>query len=146
MEVLLKVNLLRNRGKVKQEITEAQSRFITGNGIREGIFNLRTICERFLECNKDVYLCFKDYEKTFDRVSHGKMTECLKKLDIAGKDLRLIKNVYWNKKAYIRTDEGLAPEMSLRKGVMQGCVFPLVFSIYTQKISLDPLKKRYKLK
>ena len=54
MKVLLKVILLRNRSKIEREINEAQNGFITGKGTTEGIFNLRTICERYLDCNKDV--------------------------------------------------------------------------------------------
>ena len=34
-----------------------------GKGNREGIFNMRTKCERYLAMNKDVYACFIDNEK-----------------------------------------------------------------------------------
>ena len=54
MNLLLKVIFLRNRSKIEREINEALSGFITGKDTREGIFNLRTICKRYLECNKDV--------------------------------------------------------------------------------------------
>ena len=37
---------------------ETQSGFRRGNGTREGICNLKTILERYLEVQKYVYVCF----------------------------------------------------------------------------------------
>ena len=48
-----------------------------GKGTREGIFNLRMICERYSEVYRDVYACFIDYEKAFDQVNHEKIIKCL---------------------------------------------------------------------
>ena len=45
--------------------------------IRERIFNLLTINERYLEKHKDVYISFIDYEKALDRVKHGKLCDAL---------------------------------------------------------------------
>ena len=39
-------------------------------GSREGVYNLRTIIERYVKCGKNIYLSFIDYEKAFDRVKH----------------------------------------------------------------------------
>ena len=69
-KTLLKVILERNKAKIDWEISPTQSGFRRGMGTREGIFNLRTINERYLEKHKDVYTCFIDYEKAFDRVKH----------------------------------------------------------------------------
>ena len=52
---------------------------------------MRTKEERYLEKQKDIYICFIDYEKAFDRVNHDVLTDCLKKnIGIDGKDLRFI--------------------------------------------------------
>ena len=51
---------------------------------------------------RNIYLWFIDYEKAFDRVKHVKIIECLENLDIDGKDISLIRNLYWNQKAYRR--------------------------------------------
>ena len=45
---------------MEEEIGETQSGFRLGKGTREGIFNLRTILERYLEVQRDVYMCFID--------------------------------------------------------------------------------------
>ena len=58
------------KGKIEAELGDAQSGFHQGKGTREGLFNLRLICERHFEVQKDVYICFIDYENAFDRVRH----------------------------------------------------------------------------
>jgi len=38
---------------------------------------------------KDVFMCFIDYLKAFDKVRHGELFEDLRKLGLHGKDLQL---------------------------------------------------------
>ena len=86
LKILLKVILKRKKHKIEFLIIETQSGFMAGKGTREGIYNLRTIIERYIKCGKNIYLCFIDYEKAFDRVKHAKLIECMDNLDIDGKD------------------------------------------------------------
>ena len=51
-KILLKIILYRNSEAIDREIGENQSEFRKGKGTREGIFNLRTISERYLEKQK----------------------------------------------------------------------------------------------
>ena len=46
--------------KIDNEVSRIQSGFRTGSATREGIFNLRTVCERVIDLGKDVYICFID--------------------------------------------------------------------------------------
>lgn len=57
-----------------------------------------------LEKQRDVFLCFIDYEKAFDKVRHDELMTMLKELHIDGKEMR-IRNLYWNKKAAIIIQE-----------------------------------------
>ena len=66
LKILLKVILKRNKQKIESVISETQSSFMAGKGTREGIYNLRTIIESYV-CGKNIYICFIDYEKAFDR-------------------------------------------------------------------------------
>lgn len=59
----------------------------------------------------------------------------LKDLNIDGKDLRLIKNLYWEQKAAVRYENEIGRPVRVRRGVRQGCVLsPDLFSIYTEYI------------
>ncbi|KAK3743177.1 hypothetical protein RRG08_064033 [Elysia crispata] len=51
---------------------------------------------------KDLYICFIDYSKAFDKVKHEKLFEMLNQLDIDGKDLRVLRNLYWDQTAAVR--------------------------------------------
>ena len=76
-KLLLKIIQQRIADKIDKEVSRLQSGFRPEMGTREGIFNWRTLCERTLEVNQDVYICFIVYKKAFDRVNHSKMIECL---------------------------------------------------------------------
>ena len=57
---------------------------------------------RAIEVQHDLYLCFIDYAKAFDKVKHEDLFAFLQNLDIDGKDLRLVRNLYWEQSAAIR--------------------------------------------
>ena len=76
-------------------------------GTREGTFNIPTICERETDVQRDVYICFMDYAKVFDRVKHFKMIECLSKIGIDDKDLQIKSE----------TENGITSEYKIKKGV-----------------------------
>ena len=54
---------------------------------------------------KELYLCFIDYSKAFDKVRHEKLFNILEHLDIDGKDLRVIRNLYWDQSAAVRVTQ-----------------------------------------
>lgn len=59
----------------------------------------------------------------------------LEELDIYGKDLRIISNLYWNQTAAVRIENTLGNFVQIKKGVKQRCVFsPDLFNLYIVKI------------
>ena len=84
---------------------------------------LETIMERYLEFGMDVYICFIDYEKAFDRVYHEQIMKCLDRMEMDDKDKRLIGTIYWEQKAAVRLEQGLSETIEIKRGVRQGCVF-----------------------
>ena len=85
--------------------------------------------------NKDIYICFIDYQKTFDRVYHQKIMEFLNYTEIDKKDLRIIQNLYWEQKAVVRLQNGNSEAFNIERGVRQGCVLsPKLFNLYTEPI------------
>ena len=69
-KVMLKVLLNRLKPQAEEIIAEEQAGFRTGRSTTEHIFNLRIICEKYLQHQQDIYHVFIDFKKAFDRVWH----------------------------------------------------------------------------
>ncbi len=134
-KVILKILLQRIRGRTKGEISEEQFGFMPDKGTRNAIFTLRMISERCIEMQKDVYICFIDYAKAFDKVQHEQLFNILQGLDINNKDIELLKNLYWEQQAAVRIGQEMSDWINIKRGVRQGCVLsPELFSLYTEMI------------
>ena len=132
---MLKILTRRIEAKTKEFIGRNQFGFRKGCGTRDGIGVMRMLCERSLENDNKVYICFIDFEKAFDRVNWIKMMEILKKLQIGWKDRRLVQELYMHQEVVIRVADGDSEPGSIGRGVRQGCpLSPLLFSIYSQMI------------
>ena len=58
-----------NRLKPQAEIVaEEHAGFRAGRSTTKQIFNLRILCEKYLQYLQDIYLVFIDFKKAFDRV------------------------------------------------------------------------------
>ena len=81
----LKIVMDRMKWKIEAELDDAQSGFRQGKGTREGLLNIRLICEIHLDFQKYVSICFVDYERGFDSVRHEPLVRCLSEIGDDGK-------------------------------------------------------------
>ena len=109
-----------------QKLEKNKCGFVQDAGTRNAIFMVRMISERAIEKQRDVYMCFIDY--TFDEVKHENLLGMLMNLDLHGKDIRIIRNLYWDQTACIRIGNEMSNFISIKRGVRQGCVSPLISS------------------
>ena len=66
---------------------------------------------------------------------HTKVMQCLKEIGVDDRELRIISGQYWDQAAVVRTSAGLSTEVSIKRGVRQGCVLsPSLFNLHTDKI------------
>ena len=70
---MLKILQARLQQYVNCELPDVQAAFRKGRGIRDQIDKFCWIIEYAREFQKDIYLCFIDYAKAFDFVSHNKL-------------------------------------------------------------------------
>lgn len=66
-KVILKIILNRLKPEAEKIIAEEQEGFRPGRNTMEQIFNLRILCETYLQ-HQDLYHVFVDFKKAFDRV------------------------------------------------------------------------------
>ncbi|GFO06926.1 endonuclease-reverse transcriptase [Plakobranchus ocellatus] len=121
------------RKSIRPEISPKQFGFMPDKGTRNAIFTLSMLMERCIEMDKDLHLCCIDYCKAFDKVRHVELFLILEKLDIDGKDLRVIRNLYWDQTASVRIEGGHSDFKPIKRGVRQGCVMsPDLFNLYSE--------------
>ena len=68
-KVLLKVLLNRLKPQAESIIAEEQAGFRSGRSTTEQIFNLRILCEKYLQHKQDLYHVFIDFKKAFESMA-----------------------------------------------------------------------------
>ena len=76
-----------------------------GKVTRDVIGLIRTIGERYVEKDKDVYAVFVDLGKAFDKVDWKKLMGILKKIGVDWKERKLLSNLYMKQRRKVRTGE-----------------------------------------
>ena len=139
-KIMLRILTRRLEGKANEYIGRNQFGFRRGCGTREAIGVLRTLCERNIEFNNEIYICFVDFEKAFDRVNWRLLMDTLKKIGVDWRDRRMIRQLYLNQSAMIRIQGINSKPATIGQGVRQGCLLsPLLFSIYSERMMRDAL-------
>ena len=67
--------------------------------------------QKALAMNRKLFICFVNYEKAFDRVSHNKIVELLKRVNADREDLQLISKLYWHQTANIKINNRVTEEI-----------------------------------
>src|SRR6476469_1681349 len=105
-KILFKILTNRIEAKPRDFTGRNQFGFRKGCGTRNAIGVMRMICERSLEFGNNVYSCFVDFEKAFDRVNWEKMMKVLQSIGVDWRDRRMISELYMNQEAVVRIAGG----------------------------------------
>ena len=81
-KVMLKIILNRLQAQAEEIIAEEQAGFRAGRSTTEQIFNLRILCEKYLQHQQNLYHVLTDFKKAFDRVSHEALWATMRKYNI----------------------------------------------------------------
>ena len=80
--------------QVEKIIAEEQRGFRAGRSTTEKFFNLRILCEKYLQHQQTLFHVFVDFKKAFDRVWHAAVWATIKKYNISAHSTRVIKHLY----------------------------------------------------
>ena len=112
-----------------------QAGFRKGIGTRDQIANIHCITEKAREFQKNIYLCFINYAKTFDYVDHSKPWKAVKEMEIPDHLTCLLRNLYAGQEAIFKTVHGKRDWFQIGKGVCQSCILsPCLFNFYAEYI------------
>ena len=117
-KVMLKILQARLQQYVNHELPDVQAGFRKDRGTRDQIANIRWIMEK-QEFQKNIYFCFIDYAKAFDCVDHNKLWEILKEMGIPDPLTCLLRNLYADQEATVRTGHGTTDWFQIAKVVRQ---------------------------
>ena len=117
------------------EFPGVQAGFRKGRGTRDQIANICWIIEKAREFQKNIYFCFIDYAKAFNCVDHNKPWKTPKEMGIPDHFTCLMRNLYADQEATVRTRHGATDWFQIGKGVHQGCMLsPCLFDFYAEYI------------
>jgi len=72
-KILFQIILERIRVKTETEIADEQAGFRQGRGTRDQITNLRILMHKAREHQQPLHMCFVEFKKAFDSISHDKL-------------------------------------------------------------------------
>ena len=121
-KIVLRIVLDRNKNKIISEFGEDNYGSMKRKRMSNIIFVLGIISERAIEMKKDIFLCSIDYEKAFDTVRHKDLLSVLSRIQIGRKEIRIIRNLYYDQTAAVRVGGELADWVKIESVVMRGCV------------------------
>ena len=119
---------------VNQELADIQTGFRKGRETRDQIANIRWITEKAREFQENISLCFIN-TKAFDGVGYNKLWKALKEMGIPDHLTCLLRNLYVDQEATVRTLYGTTDGFKIEKGVRQGWLLSTcLFNLYTEHI------------
>ena len=140
-KVMLKVILNRLKPQAEKIIAEEQAGFRAGRSTTEQIFNLRILCEKYLQHQQVLYHVFIDFKKAFDRVWHATLWATMKKYSISTNLIQVIRNLHSKATSAILFNSSIEDWFQTTVGVWQGCLLsPILFNIFLERIMTDTLE------
>ena len=110
-------------------IAEEQAGFRAGRSTTEHTFNLRILCEKYLQHQQDLYHVFIDFKKAFDRAWHAALWATIKKYNISTNLIRVIRNLHDKATGAVLFNSSIGDWFRTIAGVRQGCLLsPTLFN------------------
>ena len=132
IKVMFKILQARLQQYMNRELPDVQAGFRKGRGPRDQIANIHWIIEKAREFQKNIYFCSIDFAKAFDCGSRP-LQKILQKMGIPDHLTCLLRNLYANQEATVRTRHGTTDWFQTGKGEHQVYILsPCLFNLYAK--------------
>ena len=139
---MLKVILNWLQPQAEEIIAEEQAGFRAGRSTREQIFNLRILCEKYLQHQQNLYYAFMDFKKAFDRVWHAALWAIMRKYNTIANLVRTIEQLYDKATSAVQMNGSIGEWFRTTVRVRQGCLLsPTLFNSFLEWIMSDALEE-----
>ena len=139
---MLKLILSRLKPQAKEIIAEEQAEFRAGKRTTEHIFNLRILCEKYLQHQQNLYHVFIDFKKAFDKIRHAALWATMRKYNISVNLVRTIEQLYDKATSAVKMNGSIGEWFRTTVGVRQECpLSPTLFNIFLERIMSDALEE-----
>ena len=141
-KVMLKVIWNRLKPQAEEIIAEEQAGFRAGRSTTEQIFNLRILCEKYLQHQQNLDHVLIDFKKAFDRVWHAALWATMQKYNIGANLVRTIEQLYDKATSAVQMNGSIGEWFRTTVGVSQGCLLsPTLLNIVLERIMSDALEE-----
>ena len=122
-------------------IKEEQADFGAGRSTIEQFFNLRILCEKYLQHQQTLFHVFVDFKKTFNRVWHAALWATMRLFNVNANLIRTIECLCNKATSVVYRDHNIGEWLRTMTGVRQGCLLsPILFNIFLERIMADSLE------
>jgi len=114
---------------------EDQAGFRSGYSTFDNMFTLFGVIQKYLGRNKKLYVAYVDFAKAFDSVRRPKLWDALYRIGIRGRMFRMLRAVYSEVSARVRTQHDLSDPFECPQGLKQGCLAsPGLFNLLVNEL------------
>ena len=103
-KIIAKILRRRIERKIGDVFGENQFGIRRGKETMDVIGVMKIIAERTLKIDEELRICFKDWQKAFERVNWTKLMQILKRTGIDWHERRLISKLYMDQRVKVRLD------------------------------------------
>ena len=128
----------RLRRSTEASMQEEQAAFRKNRQTQDHICTLRTVIDKMLATNRDLYIAFMDIASAFDNVRRTEVWNLLRTRKVSGKLTAAIEKVYKKAKGRVRLNGRESNTFEWTKGIKQGdSLSPLLFNLIMDQITKD---------